>query len=202
MSRVQVQVQSVENVFFLLFRIGRLFFILCVGGLCENLNKKSEIMLNQLKCGSLDRVVDRKVLLKRVRGCFPIKLRFGSNFVGILTPLRIVFGIKGTVRLLLLRWFKYVLKINHEGAIGLTKGVQNKLFAWLWIFLCAWINKFKPNFATLKSKSHANIPNNCVLVTDFDSTIIFGYHFGTHNPLFSLRLLQLVQEKPGHDSCT
>lgn len=96
--------QSVENVFFFSVFVEGVFFILFVGGLCGMVNKKSEIMLNRLKCGSLDRVPDRMVFRKRVGGCSPIKVKLGSNFVDILTPLRmIVLCIKGTVRLLLLR---------------------------------------------------------------------------------------------------
>lgn len=103
MSNVTKLFQSVENVFFLLVLVESVFFILVVGGLCGILNKKSEILLKQLKCGSFGRVMDGKMLRKRVQGCSPIKVRFGSNFVDILTPFRmIVFGIRGTVRLLLL----------------------------------------------------------------------------------------------------
>ncbi|OXA43326.1 hypothetical protein Fcan01_22026 [Folsomia candida] len=62
-------------------------------------NKTSEIILNQLKYASLGRVLDRKLFLKRVRGCSAVKVRFGSNFVDVLTPLKmIVLCIKGTAQ--------------------------------------------------------------------------------------------------------
>lgn len=95
---------SVENAFFLSVLVESVFLILFVDGLCGVGNKKSQIMLNRLKRDGLDGVPGRKLFCKRVRGCSPIKVRFGNNFVDILTPLRmIVLRIKGTVRLLLLR---------------------------------------------------------------------------------------------------
>lgn len=94
----------VENLVFPCALVETVFFILFVVGLCGMLNKKSEITLNQLKFGSLDRVLDRKLFCKRVRACPQIKVRFGSNFVDVQTPLRMmVLCIKGTVRLLLLK---------------------------------------------------------------------------------------------------
>lgn len=96
--------EKLENLYFFSCLVQSGFFFLIVGGLCGMLNKKSEVLLNQLKVGGLDISCDRKLFFKRARGCSPIKLRFGSNFVDVLTPLRfIVLCIKGTVRLLLLR---------------------------------------------------------------------------------------------------
>ena len=93
---------KLENFFFVSCLVQSGFFFLVVGGFCGMLNKKSKILLSQLKFGSV--WGERKLFYKRVKGCSPIKVKFGSNFVDVLTPLRMmVFCIKGTLRLLLLR---------------------------------------------------------------------------------------------------
>ncbi|XP_035707674.1 uncharacterized protein LOC118435560 [Folsomia candida] len=101
---VQNLFKNVDNFVFVCVLVETVLFILLVVGLCGMLNKKSEIMLNKLRFNILGKVLDRELVCKRVRGCSPFKIRFGSNFVDVLTPLRMmVLCIRGTVRLLLLQ---------------------------------------------------------------------------------------------------
>lgn len=93
-----------ENFIFPCALVDSTFLILFLAGLCGMLNKKSVFLLNRLKVESLNKVLDRKLFCKRVRGCSSMKVRFGSNFVDVLTPLRMmVLCIKGMARLLLLQ---------------------------------------------------------------------------------------------------
>lgn len=89
-SKVTNLFRTVENVFFTCVLVETVFFILFVVGLCGMLNKKSEITLSKLKRGSVDIVLGRRLFCKRIRGCSPTKVRFGSNFVDMLTPLRMI----------------------------------------------------------------------------------------------------------------
>lgn len=96
--------RNVKNLVFPCIFVESMFCVLFSAGMCGMLNQKSKIMLNQLKFNSLTKVLDRKLLYKRVCGYSQIKIKFGSNFVDILTPLKMmVLCIQSLVRLLLLR---------------------------------------------------------------------------------------------------
>lgn len=84
--------------------------ILGLGTTAGLINKASKQIVVKMKCALFDVIVqngglrkDSRYLRRMISGSRPMKIRFGSNFVEILTPFVMTcFGIKSLVRLLLL----------------------------------------------------------------------------------------------------
>lgn len=96
--------QNWGNIVFVAVLVESVVVILFVGTLCGLVNKTSAVLISKLKMYKIIAGRRRMLWRKRLKACHPLKIRFSSNFIDILTPLGTTgLCIKGTVRLLLLR---------------------------------------------------------------------------------------------------
>lgn len=106
--------ENFGNLVFLVSFAESVMVILFVGTLCGKVNKKSKMFLGQLQRRGFMRM-ENPVFFKTVRACSPIKVRFGNNFIEILTPFVMMnLCIKWTVKFLLFQYkYTYLSRCAH-----------------------------------------------------------------------------------------
>lgn len=92
---------TLEHNFFLLVSLQSWLIILSLGTLGGMVNKKSAKLVEKLSCCQIGTVKGMAAFRKKVMSLSTIEIKFGSNFLGILTPLVLTsFCVKWTTRLL------------------------------------------------------------------------------------------------------
>lgn len=98
--------QHLGHLTFLAMCVESFVGILCLGTLSGMVNKRSKLIQIKLRkhCSKLCKFKDQGVVCKQIMAFAPMKIRFASNFVSILTPLVMMnFCLRLTVRLFLLQ---------------------------------------------------------------------------------------------------